>query len=119
MLVLVGQRMRSARHDADVVPRRGRRGDRRAGDAARDQYGGPLGDLTVNLGGSFVLGLLIGADAATVPVAIGGVGTLTTWSGVLTGLLERVTAFRASCSTCWSASAVVSVLAWAGLQLGG
>lgn len=79
----------------------------------------PWGTLTVNLGGSFVLGLLIGADAATVPVAIGGVGTLTTWTGFLTGLLEQRHSSRDT-----MLQLLVSVgggvgLAWVGLQLSG
>ncbi len=49
----------------------------------------PWGTLAVNLGGSFVLGLLVGADATPVAVAIGGVGSLTTWSRFAAGLVER------------------------------
>lgn len=78
----------------------------------------PWGILAVNLGGSFVLGLLIGADAATVPVAIGGVGTLTTWSGFITGLLETPQE-RTSIVLNLAVSIGGGVgLAWAGLQLG-
>lgn len=79
----------------------------------------PWGILVVNLGGSFVLGLLIGADAATVPVAIGGVGTLTTWSGFITGLLEESpNRSRIALNLVVSIGGGV-ILAWAGLQLGG
>jgi CrcB protein len=79
----------------------------------------PWGILAVNLGGSFVMGLLIGADAATVPVAIGGVGTLTTWSGFITGLLEeQQERSRIVLNLVVSIGGGVT-LAWAGLHLGG
>ena len=79
----------------------------------------PWGTLAVNLGGSFVMGLMVGADAANVTIAVGGIGSLTTWSRFAAGLVElrhetgRVVAYM-----------VVSLaggvgLAWAGLQLGG
>ncbi len=79
----------------------------------------PWGILVVNLGGSFVLGLLIGADAATVPVAIGGVGTLTTWSGFITGLLDESQKRSHIVLNLAVSLGGGVVLAWAGLQLGG
>ncbi len=77
----------------------------------------PWGTLTVNLGGSFVLGLLVGADATPVAVAVGGVGSLTTWSRFAAGLVERRDETRNAVLY-----VVVSLgggvgLAWAGLQL--
>lgn len=86
---------------------------------AGDRYRLPVGTLAVNVGGSFLLGLLVGweAPAATV-VGLAGIGSLTTFSTFadeVVGLweLDRPAAV---------AYVAVSVLAgtasaWVGVQL--
>lgn len=77
------------------------------------------GTLTVNLGGSFVLGLLVGADAADVAVAVGGIGSLTTWSRFATELVERRDQTRHVVLYLLVSLAGGVGLAWAGLRLSG
>lgn len=79
----------------------------------------PWGTLAVNLGGSFLLGLLVGADATPVAVTVGGVGSLTTWSRFAAGLVERRDQTR-NVALYLLISLVGGVgLAWAGLRLAG
>lgn len=79
----------------------------------------PWGTLAVNLGGSFVLGLMVGAGATNVVIAVGGIGSLTTWSRFAGGLVERRhETGRAVAYLVVSLAGGVG-LAWAGLQLGG
>lgn len=77
------------------------------------------GTLTVNLGGSFVLGLLVGADATNVAVAIGGVGSLTTWSRFAAGLVEHRDETRHVLLYVLVSLVGGVGLAWAGLKLAG
>ena len=49
----------------------------------------PWGTLAVNLGGSFVLGLMVGADAANVVIAVGGIGVFVHMA-VLTALYQAL-----------------------------
>lgn len=77
------------------------------------------GTLTVNLSGSFLLGVLVGGEATPFALAVGGLGSLTTWSRFLSELVEHGNQPLRTIGYL-----VVSIgggvgLAWAGLQLAG
>lgn len=82
--------------------------------------GWPIGTLTVNVAGSFALGLLASAgDAVQTAVGTGGVGALTTWSGFAAHLADpsRSAASRSAYGAVTLAAGVAA--AWCGLLIGG
>lgn len=79
----------------------------------------PLGTLTVNLAGSFGLGLLhgAGADAATV-VGVGGLGAMTTFSTLAVELTEMARRAPQQAITYGGATLVGGVAAaWIGIAV--
>lgn len=85
-----------------------------------DRVGRATGTLFVNLVGSFVLGVLVGADTTpTVVLNIAALGSLTTFSTLMVEVTGQWGRSRLASAAYLAATVAGCVaLAWCGLQLG-
>ncbi|MEM7140201.1 MAG: CrcB family protein [Actinomycetota bacterium] len=94
-----------------------------AGAAARwrlgVEYGRLGGTFVANLLGAFIVGLLVGqGDGTQTVVGIAGLGALTTWSALISELVELAIADRRRALLYGGLSIVLGVFAaWLGLQM--
>ena len=90
---------------------------------AFDRPGGwPAGTLAVHIAGALALGLLVGSDAGDgtlTAVGSGGIGALTTWSGLVAHLADgdRPAGIRAAYAAATLLGGVAA--AWVGLVVAG
>ena len=86
---------------------------------ATERLGRPTGTMAVNFVGSFLLGVLFGAEHSPVVLQLAALGSLTTFSTLMVSVADRAATQRGAAAIELATALVGCVgLAWLGLHVG-